>query len=190
MLLRTPHLTCSITTSVSGSEKKNVEDILLCNAFDLVDQTRAELSLSYFEFGTLAAMQIFSTLPLDVVVFEVGLGGRLDAVNIYDADVAIVSNIGLDHLQWLGSTRESIGLEKSGIFRKGKPVICGDTEPPESLLKYAGDIGSELYLVDEDFSYRQERVDSGHSTPRSSTGVTCRCRTCMAMCRLAMQRLH
>ena len=134
--------------------KKNVEDILLCNAFDLVDQTRAELSLSYFEFGTLAAMQIFSTLPLDVVVFEVGLGGRLDAVNIYDADVAIVSNIGLDHLQWLGSTRESIGLEKSGIFRKGKPAICGDTEPPESLLKYAGDIGSKLYLVDEDFSYR------------------------------------
>ncbi len=136
--------------------KENVEDELLCNAFDLVDQARAEFSLSYFEFGTLAAMQIFSQLPLDVAVFEVGLGGRLDAVNIYDADVAIVSNIGLDHVQWLGSTRESIGLEKAGIFRKGKPAICGDREPPGTLLKYAEDTGAELYLVDQDFSYQRE----------------------------------
>ena len=136
--------------------KENVEDELLCNAFDLVDQARAEFSLSYFEFGTLAAMQIFSKLPLDVAVFEVGLGGRLDAVNIYDADVAIVSNIGLDHVQWLGSTRESIGLEKAGIFRKGKPAICEDKEPPETLLKYAKDTGAELYLVDKDFSYQRE----------------------------------
>ena len=135
--------------------KKNVEDAPLCAAFDLVDQARGDLSLSYFEFGTLAAMQIFSTLPLDVAVFEVGLGGRLDAVNIYDADAAIISSVGLDHVQWLGSTRESIGLEKAGIFRAGKPAVCGDADPPESLLKYARDIDSRLYLVGEDFSYRQ-----------------------------------
>lgn len=136
--------------------KKNVEDAPLCAAFDLVDQARGDLSLSYFEFGTLAAMQIFSTLPLDVAVFEVGLGGRLDAVNIYDADAAIVSSVGLDHVQWLGSTRESIGLEKAGIFRTGKPAVCGDIDPPQSLLKYAKDIGSRLYLAGEDFSCRQE----------------------------------
>lgn len=136
--------------------KENVEDAPLCAAFDLVDQARGDLSLSYFEFGTLAAMQIFSTLELDVAVLEVGLGGRLDAVNIYDADAAIISSVGLDHVQWLGSTRESIGLEKAGIFRAGKPAVCGDIDPPQSLLKYAKDIGSELYLVGEDFSCRQE----------------------------------
>lgn len=135
--------------------KENVEDAPLCAAFDLVDQARGDLSLSYFEFGTLAAMQIFSTLPLDVAVFEVGLGGRLDAVNIYDADAAIVSSVGLDHVQWLGSTREAIGLEKAGIFRTGKPAVCGDSDPPETLLKYARDIDSRLYLVGEDFSYQQ-----------------------------------
>ena len=135
--------------------KENVEDAPLCAAFDLVDQARGDLSLSYFEFGTLAAMQIFSTLELDVAIFEVGLGGRLDAVNIYDADAAIVSSVGLDHVQWLGSTRESIGLEKAGIFRTGKPAVCGDNDPPETLLKYARDIDSRLYLVGEDFSYRQ-----------------------------------
>ena len=135
--------------------KKNVEDAPLCAAFDLVDQARGDLSLSYFEFGTLAAMQIFSTLELDVAVFEVGLGGRLDAVNIYDADAAIVSSVGLDHVQWLGSTREAIGLEKAGIFRTGTPAVCGDSDPPESLLRHARDIDSRLYLVGEDFSYRQ-----------------------------------
>ncbi|MCY3803790.1 MAG: bifunctional tetrahydrofolate synthase/dihydrofolate synthase [Gammaproteobacteria bacterium] len=135
--------------------KKNVEDAPLCAAFDLVDQARGDLSLSYFEFGTLAAMQIFSTLELDVAVFEVGLGGRLDAVNIYDADAAIISSVGLDHVQWLGSTREAIGLEKAGIFRTGQPAVCGDSDPPETLLKYARDIDSRLYLVGEDFSYRQ-----------------------------------
>ena len=145
--------------------KKNVEDQLLCNAFSLVDQVRGEMSLSYFEFGTLAAMQIFSNTQPDVAILEVGLGGRLDAVNIYDSDVAIVSNIGMDHVQWLGSTREAIGLEKAGIFRASKPAICGDREPPDSLLKYAREIDSDLYLMDEDFSYQQEQdeVWSFHS---------------------------
>ena len=140
--------------------KKNSVDQVLCEAFELVDQARGETSLSYFEFSTLAAMLIFSNTKLDVAIFEVGLGGRLDAVNIYDPDVAVVSNIGMDHVQWLGSTRESIGLEKAGIFRAHKPAICGDTEPPDSLLEHARTIGSELYLIDKDFTYRQESGES------------------------------
>lgn len=136
--------------------KKNTADQPLCEAFDIVDQARGETSLSYFEFSTLAAMLIFSNTKLDVAVFEVGLGGRLDAVNIYDADISIVSNIGMDHVQWLGSTREAIGLEKAGIFRAHKPAVCGDRDPPDSLLEHARAIGSELYLIDRDFSCRQE----------------------------------
>ena len=137
-------------------DKKNTADQPLCEAFDIVDQARGETSLSYFEFSTLAAMLIFSNTKLDVAVFEVGLGGRLDAVNIYDADISIVSNIGMDHVQWLGSTREAIGLEKAGIFRAHKPAVCGDGDPPDSLLEHARAIGSELYLIDRDFSCRQE----------------------------------
>ena len=134
-------------------EQNNIDDGTLCKAFELVDQARGEISLSYFEFGTLAAMNIFNQLELDVAIYEVGLGGRLDAVNILDADLAIVSNIGIDHIQWLGNTRESIGFEKAGIFRSGKPAICGDIEPPDSLIKYAEDIGSTLFKINNDYSY-------------------------------------
>ena len=140
--------------------KENTQDLLLCEAFDLIDQARGETSLSYFEFATLAAMLIFRNLEPEIAIFEVGLGGRLDAVNIYDADVAIVSSIGIDHVQWLGSTRESIGMEKAGIFRAGKPAVCGDKEPPHSLLEHARDIGSELYLIDRDFSFRQDQGET------------------------------
>ena len=133
--------------------KKNIDDYSLCKAFDLVDQSRGDTSLSYFEFGTLAAMQIFNNIELDVAIYEVGLGGRLDAVNILDADLSIVSNIGIDHVQWLGTTRESIGFEKAGIFRSHSPAICGDKEPPDSLIAYAKDIDTKLYLIDQDFSF-------------------------------------
>ncbi len=132
-------------------EQNNVDDETLCNAFSLVDEARGEISLSYFEFGTLAAMQIFSQLDLDVAIYEVGLGGRLDAVNILDSHLAIISSIGIDHVQWLGSTRESIGFEKAGIFRADCPAICGDKDPPESLIKYAKDIGSKLYMINSDY---------------------------------------
>ena len=134
-------------------DKQNVDDKKLCDAFDLVDQHRGETSLSYFEFGTLAAMQIFNSTKLDVAIYEVGLGGRLDAVNILDSDTAIISNIGIDHVQWLGSTRESIGFEKAGIYRSGIPAVCGDTEPPESVIKFAKEIDAELFLIDKDYSY-------------------------------------
>ena len=126
--------------------QQNVDDDSLCNAFNKIDQARADTSLSYFEFGTLAAMQIFADSELDVAIYEIGLGGRLDAVNILDNDVAIVSSIGIDHVQWLGSTRESIGFEKAGVFRAKQPAICGDADPPNSLLEYAEKLGTELLI--------------------------------------------
>ena len=136
-------------------EKQNTDDESLCSAFHLVDQARGETSLSYFEFGTLATMQIFNEANLDVAIYEVGLGGRLDAVNILDADVAIVSSIGIDHVQWLGSTRESIGFEKAGVFRSLRPAICGDSQPPESLINYAKEINAELIQITQDYFYKK-----------------------------------
>jgi len=136
-------------------QQLNIDDDSLCNAFNKVDQARADTSLSYFEFGTLAAMQIFADSELDVAIYEVGLGGRLDAVNILDNDVAIVSSIGIDHVQWLGSTRELIGFEKAGVFRANQPAICGDADPPNSLLEYAEKLGTELQLINKDYSYKK-----------------------------------
>jgi dihydrofolate synthase/folylpolyglutamate synthase len=135
--------------------QQNIDDESLCNAFDKVDRARGDTSLSYFEFGTLAAMQIFSQSNLDVAVYEVGLGGRLDAVNILDADVAIVTSIGIDHVQWLGPTRESIGFEKAGVFRSHRPAICGDTEPPKSLLEHAKKIDTDLLLINQHYRYKK-----------------------------------
>jgi len=139
--------------------QQNADDNSLCNAFDRVDRARGDTSLSYFEFGTLAAMQIFAESELDVAIYEVGLGGRLDAVNILDAEVAIVSSIGIDHVQWLGSTRESIGFEKAGVFRANRPAICGDTNPPNSLIEYAEKLGTELLLINKDYSYTKQNDD-------------------------------
>ncbi len=138
----------------------NVDDEALCNAFDKVDRARGDTSLSYFEFGTLAAMQIFSESDLDVAIYEVGLGGRLDAVNILDSDLAFVSSIGIDHVQWLGSTRESIAYEKAGVFRAEHCAVCGDLDPPDSLINYATELGTELLLVNKDFSYQKHDDDS------------------------------
>lgn len=138
-------------------DQQNVDDDALCKAFEQVDSSRGDTSLSYFEFGTLAAMQIFNESSLDVAIYEVGLGGRLDAVNILDADVAIVSSIGIDHVQWLGSTRESIGHEKAGVFRAKQPAICGDADPPNSLIEYAGKVGANLYLINQHYSYEKQK---------------------------------
>ncbi len=135
--------------------KENVDDERLCKAFDLVDKARGNTSLSYFEFGTLAAMQIFNEQEFDVVIYEVGLGGRLDAVNILDADLAIVSNIGIDHVQWLGETRESIGYEKAGVFRAARPAVCGDEDPPDTLLNYAEKLGTQLFCINKEFTFQQ-----------------------------------
>ena len=91
-------------------------------------------------------------------LYEVGLGGRLDAVNILDSDLAIISSIGIDHVQWLGSTRESIGYEKAGVFRSDHTAVCGDTNPPDSLINYAKELGTQLLLINKDFTY--QKLDS------------------------------
>lgn len=116
---------------------READDEAICRAFEQIDRARDEISLTYFEFGTLAALLLFREAQPDVVVLETGLGGRLDAVNILDADVAVISSIGLDHQQWLGADREAIGREKAGIFRPTHPVVCAESDSPRSLRKAA-----------------------------------------------------
>lgn len=123
---------------------KHISDDLLCRAFTAVEQARAEVALTYFEMGTLSALWAFEQSNLEVVVLEVGLGGRLDAVNIVDAQCAIVTNVDLDHMEFLGDTREAIGFEKAGIYRQQQIAICGDLNPPQSLVQYAKQIGAPL----------------------------------------------
>ena len=134
---------------------RSVDDAALCRAFARVEAARQALggiALTYFEFGTLAAWEVFSAAGVDAMILEVGLGGRLDAVNVYEPDVSIVTGIALDHTDWLGPTREHIGREKAGIFRAGRPAVCADRQPPQSLLDYAEKIGAELRLIGRDFS--------------------------------------
>lgn len=133
-----------------------VADQELVEAFDRIEAARGEVSLTYFEFGTLAALMIFERSALDVAVLEVGMGGRLDAVNIIDADLAIVTHIDLDHQEWLGNTREAIAQEKAGIFRAGKPVVCAEANPPSTLIAAADSLGCPLYLPGRDYHWRFE----------------------------------
>jgi dihydrofolate synthase/folylpolyglutamate synthase len=151
----------------------------LLEHFEAVEQARASLpepvSLTYFEFTTLAIMRLFASRNLDAVILEVGLGGRLDAVNIIDTDCAIVTSIDIDHTDYLGDTREKIGFEKAGIFRAGKPAICGDPSPPQTLIDHAEAIGADLWLVGRDFRYeaqpgneRQQWSYIGRSQRRSA----------------------
>ncbi|MCG8040904.1 MAG: bifunctional tetrahydrofolate synthase/dihydrofolate synthase [Candidatus Thiodiazotropha endolucinida] len=134
---------------------REVSDEALCLAFEQVDQARGETVLTYFEFATLAALMIFAEQPLDLVILEVGLGGRLDAVNIIDADLALITTVDLDHTDWLGNSREEIGLEKAGIMRPKQPVVVGDSGIPESVPGFAKQIGAELYLAGRDFNASQ-----------------------------------
>ncbi|OBS08912.1 bifunctional tetrahydrofolate synthase/dihydrofolate synthase [Acidihalobacter prosperus] len=136
-----------------------VSDAFLCAAFDAIDAARGDTRLTYFEYGTLAALWCFAQANVEVMLLEVGLGGRLDAVNIVDADVAVVTTIDLDHTDWLGDTRELIAIEKAGIQRAGRPLVCGDRAPPASLLRVAVDVGSELLCIGRDFDV--EWVDGG-----------------------------
>lgn len=134
---------------------QNVSDQQLCDAFSRIDQAREEIPLTYFEFGTLAALVIFSQRQPDLILLEVGLGGRLDAVNIIDADVSVVTTIALDHIEWLGDNREDIGFEKAGIFRSAHPAICGDLNPPTSVASFAQEIDASLYQAGRDFEVEQ-----------------------------------
>jgi dihydrofolate synthase/folylpolyglutamate synthase len=155
-LYTSPHLLrYNERVRVQGEE---VEDAPLAEAFGRVEAARGATLLTYFEFGTLAALDHFARSRLDVAILEVGLGGRLDAVNIIDPDVAIVASVDLDHQAFLGNDRESIGFEKAGIFRPGRAAIFGDREPPRRLVEHAQAIGARLLVLGRDFRYEaQER---------------------------------
>ena len=130
-----------------------VSDEVICEAFSRIESAREGVTLTYFEYGTIAAMIIFSEAHVDVAILEVGLGGRLDAVNVFDADCAIVTTVDLDHMDYLGHTREAIGFEKAGIYRTEKTAICGDFDPPQSLIKHAELIHADLKIIGKDFGY-------------------------------------
>lgn len=132
------------------------DDDVLCAAFARIEQTRDKVSLTYFEFGTLAALEIFTAANLDVVILEVGLGGRLDAVNIIDADAALVTTIDIDHTEWLGSDRDSIAKEKAGIFRASRPAIIGDFNPPAALIDAAVAANAQILRAGQDFCFTRD----------------------------------
>ena len=124
-----------------------LDDEALLPLFERVELARGDVSLTYFEFTTLVTLLAFAEAQLDAVILEVGLGGRLDAINLVDADCSIVTSIDIDHADWLGNDRETIALEKAHIFRPGKPAICSDPQPPRSLIAHAEAIGADLWLL-------------------------------------------
>lgn len=136
--------------SVNGHALSDAEH---CQAFAAVQAARGDTSLTYFEFGTLAAFWLLAQKALDFAILEIGLGGRLDAVNVIEPDISIVTAVGVDHVEFLGHDREQIGFEKAGIYRAGKPAICGDPNPPERLVAHAQQLGANLKMVDRDFRY-------------------------------------
>ena len=150
---------------------READDASLAGAFERVEIARQAagsngqgsngkgeaLQLTYFEYGTLAAWDLFARAGLDVMILEVGLGGRLDAVNIFDADCSIVTSVDMDHMDYLGDTREKIGAEKAGIFRAGRPAIVADPAPPASVIAHATAIGADLLLIGRDFGYQGDR---------------------------------
>jgi dihydrofolate synthase/folylpolyglutamate synthase len=146
-------------------------DAELIEQFEAVESARADVSLTYFEFTTLAILRLFQRHRLDALVLEIGLGGRLDAVNLVESDCAIVTSIDLDHMEFLGATREQIGFEKAHIYRAGQPAICSDPRPPQSLIDVAQTIGADLWLFGRDFNYQGDRQQwryDGRAQRRSS----------------------
>ncbi len=162
-ILRAQGLSVGVTTSphlhrfneriVIGG--KQAPDDAIVAAFERIECARADISLTYFEFAILAAIELLAAADLDVAVLEVGLGGRLDAVNIIDADVAVISSIDLDHEAWLGSDREAIGREKAGILRRGHPVVIGDRDVPRSVLASAAELDARVYRIGQDFDWME-----------------------------------
>jgi dihydrofolate synthase/folylpolyglutamate synthase len=136
---------------------REATDEALVAQFEAVEAARGGTSLTYFEFTTLAILRLFGEQPLDAVVLEVGLGGRLDAVNIVDADCAILTSIDVDHAEFLGDSREQIGWEKAHVMRSDKPAICSDPQPPLSVLDHAREIGADLRLLGRDFRHGGDR---------------------------------
>ena len=134
---------------------REIDDESLCSAFERIDEARGDVNLTYFEFGTLAAIDLFMMAKPDLVIMEIGLGGRLDAVNVMEPDVAVITTVAMDHTDWLGPDRESIGFEKAGVLRPGRPAVCADPDPPQSLLDRAAELHANLKLAGRD--YRIER---------------------------------
>jgi len=150
-----PHLLrFSERIRIDGQE---VDDAQLIAAFEAVEQARGETSLTYFEFTTLAAFWLFRQADVEFALLEVGLGGRLDAVNIVDPDIAIITSVAVDHEAWLGSDREVIGREKAGILRAGKTFVCADPWPPASVIDVSGKLGCESYFIGRQFSLQGDR---------------------------------
>jgi len=148
--------------------KKQAGDAELCAAFEKIEQARGDIPLTYFEFGTLAAMQCFIEHQVDVAILEVGLGGRLDAVNVFDSDCAVVTSVDIDHTDYLGDTREQIAFEKAGIFRGDKVAICADADVPQALAAHAEKIGAELWRIGREFGYTSHQ---GQWDYRSTVGA-------------------
>jgi dihydrofolate synthase/folylpolyglutamate synthase len=156
---------------IDGVEASDDELIVQFEAIDEARRTEPAIELTYYEFTTLAILRLFSRAKLDVVILEVGLGGRLDTVNLIDADCSVVTGVAVDHVDYLGPTRETIGFEKAGIYRGGRPAICADPDPPRSLVEHAEAIGADLWLMGRDFNYSGDRQQwnwSGRGTRRSS----------------------
>lgn len=141
---------------------RDIDDAALVAAFAAVERVRGATPLTYFEHGTLAAWEVFRARRPEVIILEVGLGGRLDAVNVVDADCAIVTGVAMDHMDYLGDTREAIGFEKAGIFRAGRPAVCGDPHPPAALLAHAEAIGARLWVSGRDFGFGGDRQQWGY----------------------------
>jgi dihydrofolate synthase/folylpolyglutamate synthase len=170
-LYTSPHLLHFNERARVGGEPVTDDDLV--TNFSAVEAQRGDVSLTYFEFTTLAVLRLFAKAKLDAVILEVGLGGRLDAVNVVDADVAIVTSVDIDHIDYLGDTREKIGFEKAGIFRAGKAAICSDPVPPKSLIAHAEAIGADLWLLGRDFNYsgdKQQWNYGGRSQRRNALG--------------------
>jgi len=163
-LYTSPHLVrYSERVRVAGLE---ASDSALCESFEAVEAARGEVALTYFEYGTLAALWLFAQQKIEVAILEVGLGGRLDAVNVADADCAVLTSIGIDHVDYLGTDRESIGREKAGIFRAGRPAVIAEPQPPQSVLAAPG----EKLLLGKHFGYTDEKTQWTYWGPGGKRG--------------------
>jgi dihydrofolate synthase/folylpolyglutamate synthase len=165
-LYTSPHLLrYNERVRIGGAE---AGDRQLCESFAAVEKAREGTPLTYFEIGTLGAFWLFAREQLDALVLEVGLGGRLDAVNVLDADCAVLTSVALDHVELLGGTREAIGVEKAGIFRAGRPAVIADPQPPASVLQHAERIGARALLLGRDFGYRAQAAQWDYWGPAGS----------------------
>jgi dihydrofolate synthase/folylpolyglutamate synthase len=163
-LYTSPHLVhYNERVRIAGREASDSE---LCESFAAVEAARADTLLTYFEYGTLAALWLFAREKIEVAILEVGLGGRLDAVNALDADCAVLTSVGIDHVDYLGAERESIGREKAGIFRAGRPAVIAEPQPPQSVLAAPG----EKLLVGKHFGYADERTQWSYWGPGGRRG--------------------